>query len=328
MNLHESQDIFLELIEKASSHYRIRAAYIEKDYWVTKALKRLAESEFADRLIFKGGTSLAKAHRLVRRFSEDIDLAAKRYDDAGNKHSGNQIKMLLRAAEKSMVVDLECQRNHRLESKHGTFRRTVHRYPSILDDVDQGPIQDILLEINAFTDPSPSEHLSISTLIGDMLVTEHRQDVVREYGLTPFEVDVLCVERTLCEKVMGLIRASYRVDSGRGLENRIRHIYDICMILRDERYRSFIASHEFNETMVLVQETDQSQFKKKSDLWVRWPLNEAPVITDPAGMWSSQKTQLHGDFRRMLYDEGDLPGDDEVLDALLELSERISALHL
>ena len=45
-------------------------------YWVTIALKRLSESAYAERIVFKGGTSLSKAHKLIRRFSEDIDLAA------------------------------------------------------------------------------------------------------------------------------------------------------------------------------------------------------------------------------------------------------------
>jgi hypothetical protein len=38
------------------------------------ALKALFESDFADHLVFKGGTSLSKAYQAIGRFSEDVDL--------------------------------------------------------------------------------------------------------------------------------------------------------------------------------------------------------------------------------------------------------------
>jgi len=47
--------------------------FVEKDYYVTEAL-RLAAEAFPDELVFKGGTSLSKGWGLIRRFSEDIDL--------------------------------------------------------------------------------------------------------------------------------------------------------------------------------------------------------------------------------------------------------------
>ena len=45
---------------------------IEKDYYVTVLLKLLAEK--IPFIVFKGGTSLSKCHKVIRRFSEDIDL--------------------------------------------------------------------------------------------------------------------------------------------------------------------------------------------------------------------------------------------------------------
>ncbi len=47
---------------------------LEKDIWVVWALSTLFKSEFADKLVFKGGTSLSKAYKAIRRFSEDIDV--------------------------------------------------------------------------------------------------------------------------------------------------------------------------------------------------------------------------------------------------------------
>ena len=50
-------------------------ALVEKDFYVVKALAAIAAIETAPlRLVFGGGTALSRAHRLVRRMSEDIDL--------------------------------------------------------------------------------------------------------------------------------------------------------------------------------------------------------------------------------------------------------------
>ena len=65
------RDIFSE----AGARVGIRPTIIEKDFWVCVALKRLFQkSRFARSLVFKGGTSPSKAHGLIERFSEDIDL--------------------------------------------------------------------------------------------------------------------------------------------------------------------------------------------------------------------------------------------------------------
>ena len=81
MNLHEDTDGFLAAIEKTSESLKIREIFVEKDYWITYVLKRLSDSDFRDDVVFKGGTSLAKAFDIVKRFSEDIDLALCNRED-------------------------------------------------------------------------------------------------------------------------------------------------------------------------------------------------------------------------------------------------------
>jgi hypothetical protein len=50
------------------------AHLLEKDVWVVWALAALYGSPLGEHLVFKGGTSLSKAYRVIRRFSEDVDL--------------------------------------------------------------------------------------------------------------------------------------------------------------------------------------------------------------------------------------------------------------
>jgi hypothetical protein len=65
-----------QAILQAADHFRSRGwmpAIIEKDYYVTEALRVIAATA-GDKVIFKGGTSLAKSWNLIQRFSEDIDI--------------------------------------------------------------------------------------------------------------------------------------------------------------------------------------------------------------------------------------------------------------
>jgi predicted nucleotidyltransferase component of viral defense system len=55
---------------------------VEKDFWVCWTLDVLYHGipPGSPRLLFKGGTSLSKAHGLIRRFPEDIDITVFRED--------------------------------------------------------------------------------------------------------------------------------------------------------------------------------------------------------------------------------------------------------
>ena len=67
---------FGQAILRAAEHFqaqRLRPGIIEKGYYVTEALRILADVA-GDKIIFKGGTSLSKGWNLINRFSEDIDI--------------------------------------------------------------------------------------------------------------------------------------------------------------------------------------------------------------------------------------------------------------
>ena len=70
-------------------------ANVEKDFWVCWTLNALYRKRPAGgpRLLFKGGTSLSKAHGLIQRFSEDIDITVFR-DDLGEPASVEDLAKL------------------------------------------------------------------------------------------------------------------------------------------------------------------------------------------------------------------------------------------
>lgn len=75
MKLFEHPD-FEQAIIRAAEHFNspgMREAIIEKDYFVTEAL-RIISLTASDKVIFKGGTSLSKGWNIIQRFSEDVDI--------------------------------------------------------------------------------------------------------------------------------------------------------------------------------------------------------------------------------------------------------------
>ena len=73
-----SKDRRIEILNQASNTTGLPAIAIEKDWWVTLALKVAFSTKWAPNLVFKGGTSLSKSWQLIERFSEDIDLSLER----------------------------------------------------------------------------------------------------------------------------------------------------------------------------------------------------------------------------------------------------------
>lgn len=66
------------VFEQTAANIKLPVASIEKDFWVTEILNILFSLTYADKMVFKGGTSLSKVWGVIRRFSEDIDIAIDR----------------------------------------------------------------------------------------------------------------------------------------------------------------------------------------------------------------------------------------------------------
>ena len=72
MYLHEDREQFLDAIRIVAGHTGLLEIVIEKEYYMTMILRLL--SQRLPFLVFKGGTSLSKCYKVIRRFSEDIDI--------------------------------------------------------------------------------------------------------------------------------------------------------------------------------------------------------------------------------------------------------------
>lgn len=316
MLLHEDADAFAELIQATAEAVGLPQLYIEKDYWVTKALKHLCESKHVNDVVFKGGTSLSKAYRLIERFSEDIDLAAF----AGGMNDAPR-KRLLKSIEEIVASGLEVVEDDPRVSKGSTFRKTVHRYPRSIEKGSFGQASpELLVEVNAFTHPEPYALKDIQSLIAETLIALGRDDLIAQYGLESFQINVLSVKRTLVEKMLGVIKDSYHSDPAARLSVRIRHLYDICLILREDEYREFVQSAEFLQLCETCIEDERAGFLGDAACFDA-PLKDAPLFSGFSAWRSSLESTYKGSFADLVF--GEMPDMDEVERALELLKENL-----
>ncbi len=72
MKLREKPSDLRDALDVSAGSLGLTVRQLEKDYWVTEVLRTLA-ARHRTSVLFKGGTSLSKGWRIIRRFSEDID---------------------------------------------------------------------------------------------------------------------------------------------------------------------------------------------------------------------------------------------------------------
>ena len=152
MNLHEDKDLFAEIILRASQPKEagglgINAGFIEKDYWITRALQQMSRSVAKDVAVFKGGTSLPKVYGIGARFSEDVDVAIVREHDM----SDARLKSIIRSTEKAMSEGLTPIERPGLSCKGSRYRKSYFLYPQVEGISPIGGLLtgQLLIEINS-----------------------------------------------------------------------------------------------------------------------------------------------------------------------------------
>lgn len=316
MNLHHNPEVFRDAITATAEALQIRDVFIEKDYWVTLVLYRLAHSPYVEQAIFKGGTSLSKAYNLIERFSEDIDLAI----NADEGMSNNQVMQLIRKISKTITKDMAEVEDPHQTSKGSRFRKTLHDYGASVQG-DYGQATDrILVEINAFASPNPHQRMPIKTYISQFMAQRNLLDLIRQYKLEPFEVNVVSLERTFTEKVLALVRACYANDPISELHSKIRHVYDLHAMLKAPAVVTFLQSKAFFEMLQAVQADDARNSEFQGE-WALQPLDACLLFADVQNSWRSLVQVYQQDFRSLVY--GTLPDPKEIEAVLQTIAERI-----
>lgn len=242
MYLHNEREEFIDAINHAASKTGLASAIIEKDYYVTMILEKLAEK--FDFIVFKGGTSLSKCYQVISRFSEDIDITI---DTALTQGQKKQLKTRIidLVDDLGMIIanidDIRSRRD---------YNRYEISYNSVLDEIAGAVTATVLLETSFVEISFPTVLLPVHSYIGDLFL-EEAPDAIKKYDLKIFNMKVQELNRTLIDKVFAV--CDYYLYGK--VERHSRHIYDIYklypLISLDKNFRS------------LVQEVRQERSKKR-----------------------------------------------------------------
>lgn len=213
--LHNKKDTFEQLVLRTSEYLGVKAEIVEKDYFVTLFLKRIA-AVMPD-IVFKGGTSLSKCYHIIKRFSEDIDLNLQ-----SEIKPPERKRRQLKANIIKIINDLEFElTNPDAVKSRRDYNRYIIDYPSSLSAAYLK--EQLIVETAIYQRAYPTKVMSADSLIYQYLHENGYGDFIKQYDLEPFTLNVQTAERTMIDKMYAL--ADYYLLNT--TTEHSRHIYDI-----------------------------------------------------------------------------------------------------
>jgi len=239
------------VISQTANKVGLPVQAVEKDLWVTIILQSVFTLPFADKCLFKGGSSLSKMWHLIERFSEDIDLAL----DMGllgfeGDLTKKQLKKLRKASsvfvrevfsgELLTAIDHlglsdECEiipQSDGIGDNTYPEPRKIHvRYQSLFDDELPYILPEVLLEIGSrsLTEPSAKGH--VKSMISENFPIETT--------LVDSEIRTALPEKTFLEKIF-LLHELFTTAGGQRANRKSRHLYDLEKMMDKDFAKSSI----------------------------------------------------------------------------------------
>lgn len=171
-------------------------------------------------IVFKGGTSLSKCHKIIQRFSEDIDITMDTKLSQGQK---KKIKQMIISSADELGMHIE---NLDTIKSQRDYNRYVISYNSALPLANEALKPAVLLETSYTSISFPTAMLPVHSYIGDMMENEAPESI-EEFLLLPFSMKVQGIDRTLADKIFAV--CDYYLQNK--VQKHSRHIYDIYKLI-------------------------------------------------------------------------------------------------
>ncbi|MFN0137341.1 MAG: nucleotidyl transferase AbiEii/AbiGii toxin family protein [Phycisphaerae bacterium] len=261
MKLFEHAD-FEQAILRTAEHFRprgLRPALIEKDYYVTEALRVIADTA-GEHVIFKGGTSLSKGWNLIQRFSEDIDIfldpatfkpppskrgidrELKRLRDAIAAHSA----LTLMAAEGQTIGGFGRIDRFAYEQRFGGPGEVVNR---------------VLLEAGTASGREPTAVLQLQSFLGLFLGETGQSLGADDEGTFPMRL--LHFRRTFVEKMFAIhSKVELLKRDGQPLGTYARHYYDLSQLAAQPEVLAMLRTDEYGQIKADYDAISRAHFAK------------------------------------------------------------------
>ena len=296
MKLHEFPDEFRDLISIVATDKHLPESAIERDYYIVMLLKNLANSEYAEKCVFKGGTSLSKCYPgSIERFSEDIDLTYLGMDES-DKVCDRTIKKI----EKIMTVGadiekIDAERSNRSKSMLVWFGDKSNR---------------VKLEIGSSVRPDPYSKRTLKTYIQEFLEEHNGEEDISRYELEEISLNVLNIERTFVDKLMSVKRHAICGT----IDKKVRHIYDATRLFELQEIKDFLEDTDELKRLIEITKTTDSYYLEKRNISKEY---------DPTGVYDfdSWKRYLDEQVHKDLLYTDEQQSFDGALDAFSKISE-------
>lgn len=334
-----SPEFRADLFRETGNRMGLPAVLVEKDFWVCWTLKQLFDIEkLRGNILFKGGTSLSKIFNVIRRFSEDIDLAIsfEMLGFTGNRHPAAAASRTKRQAILNEML-VACR-----AYVEGEFLAMLEQqFGSVLADASTWQLRTRQSDSNSslveFAYPPCLRAGEAVAYVRPMVILEpgtHAEFVPRDtYRLRPFAaeqfpnvfgsadciVEAITAERTFWEKAT-ILHAEYHRPQDKPLISRhSRHYYDTAMLTLSPVKPRALADQELLKRVVR---------HKSGFYYSRWARYDLAVpgtfrLVPP----EHRQPDLRRDYQAMLamlFDEP--PSWDWILSTLSELESEINSL--
>lgn len=325
LSTEDRKELFMNTAAKIGMH----PAIVEKDFWVCFMLDYLFHRcKWKEAFAFKGGTSLSKAYKLIRRFSEDIDLILdwrligydneepwlersntkqEKFNEEANERAAKFLKnKFVQELRKDVGLELKCEVDFHIDQEDDQTVDFV--YPQIFSN--PSILQQIRLEIGALAAWTPAKEVEILPFVAE------QYPKLFEHPTT--SICTVTAERTFWEKVTILHKEANRIN-GNFPKRYSRHYYDLYCIDKSEIKEKAFRDMELLSKVV----TFKNKFYRCN--WAKY--DEARIGTMKLVPDSKYITDLEQDYLNMcnmLY--GDIPDFDEIMRAIERLENEINIL--
>lgn len=304
----------IRLVSDTGELLGLEETVIEKDYYVTQVIHALSgiENEYF-RLVFCGGTCLAKAHKIVNRMSEDVDfkIQVKKTDEAFSKTRLMKELKEFRSYIKSKLIFPNLITSDPIVRNGGQYSKIEIAYPPVFP-IHTGLRPHILLEFTLSDIRLAVEKLPVRTLIED--------NIENTIIFTPSSTQCVSIDETAIEKWAGLTRRIIAIERARHPDDStlVRHIYDLNSIKSADKINT-----TFFTLAKAIVTNDAKQFKNQHPEYSAdsgAEIRQSLALLKNKSLWKERYQEF---IETMVYDNTSALDYDKAIDTLEEISAKV-----
>ena len=315
------------VLEQTATKVGLPVESVEKDLWVTAMLECVFSLPYADKFVFKGGTSLSKVWNHIERFSEDIDLAIDRsqFGFEGDltirqikklrkksslfvkEQVATDLKKTLESSGLAKWCEVESEEDGEGDETYPEPRKIFVRYIPLIP-ITVGYVKPVvMLEIGSRSLLEPFEYKSVDSLICRTTKIETSTRAVNIPTAVP--------EKTFLEKAF-LLHELFSTDAGARVDRKSRHLYDLERMMDCDFAKSAITNDDLWNTI----HHHRDVFTHMKNVDYTLDIRDRIILLPPANIRAAWKADYEAMRNTMIYGES-LPFE-KLLARMEELQKR------